>query len=382
MTKTSRLASIESFRVVAMFIVICLHANLFGRLHVEAGSYGFLIDFPLYLLFWFAVPYFFLVSGYFYGKKLQAGHEPISLCRRSCMPLLWLYLIWSAIYAVIPRYWLRKVTDQSFWQSLLSQDWPTVIGEHLRAVLMPWPPYYHLWFLPALMLGLLAVTFANFKRSEKHAMPLLAALYACMVAAELFFPREGVEFHPARSATLAVFFTTLGWWVSYQRQLSVSLALTLLLGGATLAVTEGIVLKLLFRLPTIQIHWYPYAGAALSVLGLFILLLSRPAWGQGTRLAALGQYTLGVYLCHIFIEHTLAPLHDKLPHLSAVWYVPYVVAVYTLSLLLTWLCIRIPWCRTFVIRNEAFPRGVSDDDRLLPKHSGPLNHFGAASRNH
>ena len=69
----SRLASVESFRVVAMLIVVCMHADFFTRLQTEGDALGFIIDFPLVLLWWLSVPYFFLVSGFFYGKKVQAG---------------------------------------------------------------------------------------------------------------------------------------------------------------------------------------------------------------------------------------------------------------------------------------------------------------------
>ena len=59
----ARLASIESFRVVAMLIVVSLHADFFTQLHVVRSGYGFVIDFPLYFLWWLSVPYFFLVAG-------------------------------------------------------------------------------------------------------------------------------------------------------------------------------------------------------------------------------------------------------------------------------------------------------------------------------
>ena len=353
----TRLASVESFRVVAMLIVVCIHANFLARLHVEGGDYGFVIDFPLYLLWWLTVPYFFLVAGYFYGQKVQGGQEPLPVLGSSCVSLLWLYLIWSAIYAVIPRHWVEAFSGGRIWQILSSDTWPAGALEQIKLIVLPWPPYYHMWFLPALMVGLTTVAIATLWRLEKRTMPLLVALYVFVIGAEVLQPRTGVEFNPIRAVSLAMFFTLLGWWVSYRRPVSARLAVSLIIGGSALAVAEGIVLKTALDLPAIRIAFYPYAGAALLVLGLFLLLLSKPTWGQHTILPALARYTLGVYVGHILIEHTLAPIHDQLPHLPIVWYVPYVITVYGLSLLLTWVLMQIPWLRALVVRDKSSPAG-------------------------
>jgi surface polysaccharide O-acyltransferase-like enzyme len=355
------LASVESFRVVAMFIVVSLHANFFVELHAARGGYGFVIDLPLYLLWWLSVPYFFLVAGYFYGEKVQAGHNPLSLLRASCASLIWLYLIWSVVYALIPPRWTLAFTEQSIWQTLSREsvlNWAASVSEHLRLYLMPWYSYYHLWFLPALIVGLGAAALATMIRLKRSAVPVLVALYVLLVTAELMLPDEGTRGNLVSPALLAMFFTLLGWWVAYRRPFSVSLAVGLMVGGGALAVTEGIVLKLFFHANGDQVSRYPYAGAVLLVLGLFMLLLAKPTWGQQTVLPARARYTLGVYVCHILIEHTLAPVRDLLPHFSVVWHVPYVIAVYTLSALLAWVLMHIPGLRTLVMRGTASPAGI------------------------
>ena len=190
----SRLASVESFRVVAMLIVVCIHAEFFARLQIEGGAHGFIIDFPLVLLWWLSVPYFFLVSGFFYGRKVQAGYEPLSLLRASCVSLIWLYLIWSVFYSLFPPRWVLAFSDQSIWQTL-SRDsllaWAREVSEHLRLYLMPWYSYYHLWFLPALAVGLAAAALATIVRLRQSIVPILIAIYVSTVIAEFALPREG-----------------------------------------------------------------------------------------------------------------------------------------------------------------------------------------------
>ena len=364
----SRLASVESFRVVAMLIVVCMHADFFTRLQTEGDALGFIIDFPLVLLWWLSVPYFFLVSGFFYGKKVQAGGEPLGLLRTSCVSLIWLYLIWSVLYSLFPPRWVLAFSEQGIWQTL-SRDsllaWGRGVSEHLRLYLMPWYSYYHLWFLPALAVGLIAAALAAILRLGQSIVPILIAIYVSTVIAEFALPREGPRPHTITYALLAIFFTLLGWWVSQRRTISVSLALRFIVGGGVLAVIEGVLLKVVLQASNSdQISRYPYAGAALLVLGLFILLLCKPTWGQQTPLPALARFTLGVYVCHIFIEHTLAPIRDLLPHLPALWHVLYVMAVYTLSVLLTWGMMQVPYLRAFVVRDNSSPARLFDVVRL------------------
>jgi surface polysaccharide O-acyltransferase-like enzyme len=75
-----------------MLLIVCLHASVMKRLRVEGGAYGYLIDLPLNLVFWIAVPFFFLASGYFFGKRVDRGHEPLELLRESAWPLLLLFV--------------------------------------------------------------------------------------------------------------------------------------------------------------------------------------------------------------------------------------------------------------------------------------------------
>ena len=361
----SRLASVDSFRVVAMFIVVSLHSNFFAQLHLARGGYGFVIDFPLYLLWWLSVPYFFLVAGYFYGEKVQTGHNPLNLLRASCASLIWLYVIWSVVYSLIPPRWTLAFSEQSIWQTLSREsvlNWAAGVTEHLRLYLMPWHSYYHLWFLPALAIGLGAAALATVIRLKRSAVPVLVGLYVLLVTAELALPGEGTR-DWVSPALLAMLFTLLGWWVAHRRPFPVSLALGLMFGGWALAVTEGIILKLFFHANGDQVSRYPYAGAVLLVLGLFTLLLAKPTWAQQTVLPTIARYTLGVYVCHILIEHTLAPVRDLLPQLSLLWHVPYVIAVYTLSVLLTWALMQIPWLRALVVRDKASPAPVLESLR-------------------
>jgi len=46
----------------------------------------------------FAVPYFFIISGYFFGRKLSEKRvSPVSLCAQSVKRILLIYVAWLVI---------------------------------------------------------------------------------------------------------------------------------------------------------------------------------------------------------------------------------------------------------------------------------------------
>jgi hypothetical protein len=50
------------------------------------------------------------------------------------------------------------------------------------------------------------------------------------------------------------------------------------------------------------------------------------------------------------VQHTLAPVHNQLPQLAIIWHSLYALAVFGLSVLLTWMMAQIPGVRHAVMR--------------------------------
>lgn len=347
-----RIASIESYRVVAMLLIVSLHSNLIARLHLIGGGFGFLVDLPLYLLFWISVPYFFLAAGYFYGLTVHAGAAPFSVLRRSCRSLTLLFVIWIAVYSVIGPNWISDVYTRGLWSTLSTEASRTLdllLRDHVTLLLVPRPPIFHLWFLPALIAGLSTVALVMTSRLKTWAGPLLVSIYILLVVSAVI-PLP--QYSPSL-LLLGVFFTLLGWWISQQAAVAGSVALALIVGGSVLAVLEGVALKRVFHASAHQVMDYPYAGAVILVVGIFLLTLAYRTIGQNTVLPFLARFTLGVYVSHIFVEYTLAPLHSQLPALPIMWHVLYTLIVYGLSVLFTWELSKIPWVRLSVSRQAA-----------------------------
>ena len=138
-----------------------------------------------------------------------------------------------------------------------------------------------------------------------------------------------------------------------------------------LAFTEGAVLKLVWHASSQEVAWHAYGGGILMVTGIFLFTLAKPDLGKDTILPSLARFTLGVYVSHMLIENTLAPLHATLPHLSIIWHFVYAIGVYGLSVGLTLLLSHLPFARYAVIRE---PRAEVPMDAHLPLHPGGVAH--------
>lgn len=154
----SRIQSIDTFRIFAIIAVISLHTTPF---HISEGSsiYRYL-DVLINQGARFAVPFFFVLSGYFYARKIKSGSEitptTINLLKR--LGAIWLFFtiiyilpydFFSAFeYGVIGPakviYWnLRKIVN----------DPVEFIFEGSKV---------HLWFLVSLSLSVLITSLSSF----------------------------------------------------------------------------------------------------------------------------------------------------------------------------------------------------------------------------
>jgi len=93
-----RLASVDSIRLIAILSVIAIHTRPFSLSSEEFNSLYYYLDLTINQLARFAVPFFFAISGYFYGVKINKGKCPLLTAKNMLFKLTILYLGWSLIY--------------------------------------------------------------------------------------------------------------------------------------------------------------------------------------------------------------------------------------------------------------------------------------------
>lgn len=336
---------IDLFKCAAIYCVVFLHIKT-GRL-----------DWAVTALTRFAVPYFFLVAGYFsYGQSEQ------KLLRRARHSLL----LWAegvGLVFVLCAAMVRRNPEWSVWVYLQQQFTPRAWGELLAMQLVPFPHSYHLWFIgsmPVLYVIWWAVTRLCRRAGRRSPTGCLAAAAVGLLGVHLLLTegaallgRESVPAQYLRNAWMdGLPFFLLGVWM-YEKEPEITSRLSkgqiaaglLLSGGAALAEQSLAGVQDLF------------AG---SILFALLLLAAAMKWGTVGQNPAVrwmcfcgSSLTFYIYMIHVplygfFYEWSYVPLFG--------WIVEHpAAAAPVVALLSTVLALGLHWVKSRRFFYSNFP---------------------------
>lgn len=286
-----KIHSIELGRLIAIFAILAMHCQMFLTYWQidETPWFGYIFNQATR----FAVPLFFLISGFLIQPKLCDA--PQKTLRAFCTPLLRIFIVWSVICLAMP-FNLGVVMEhgylaerQGYW-GFLAQ---TPVNSLLEGGLV------HLWFLPALMIA--AAITAGIVAINKKALllPIGVALYCYGVLAgsyenithlwSPFFTRNGP------------FFSTLLFAVGFmirdkQISLSSGRALALALIGAGIHFAEAFFLTGYEQAFNANDFLF---GTLFWGVGCFLWLLANPNIGKLSWVDSMAKYVLPIYVTHL-----------------------------------------------------------------------------------
>lgn len=284
MEKKTAYASIDILRIIAALLVITIHTSPLASVDNTA-------DFILTrILARVAVPFFFMTSGFFLFAEKDGVSPPCRLARFLRKTVL-LYLAAVLIYIPLNIY---NGTIQNWTSSL-----------NLLNDLFIEGTFYHLWYLPASMLGAVISWMLIKCFKQKGALIAAVLLYAIGLFGDSYYgfaetvpvfkafyqavftiadyTRNGLFYAPV--------FMIIGYGMSRQRkQYTQKTCLTGLFLSVALMLAEGLLLKSL----KVQRHDSMYVMLLPCMFFLFQCLLHWKA--QNT--ARLREYATIVYLVH------------------------------------------------------------------------------------
>ena len=156
--KSRQKTGIDIFRVIAALLVVAIHTYPLASMW-EAGDF-----FITRVLGRVAVPFFFMASGYFllpeYFQNKKANCKHILMAERK---ILLLYAAATLLYLPVNIYAGRLTQDFAF---------PRI----LQTVLLD-GTFYHLWYLPAAMIGMAIVVGLSRKFSVSYIFLITILLY-------------------------------------------------------------------------------------------------------------------------------------------------------------------------------------------------------------
>jgi surface polysaccharide O-acyltransferase-like enzyme len=281
MTQSTRNASLDALRVLSLLGIITLHVAA-GGFH-ENRPLGFVLD----ELSRFAVPVFFILSAYFWkpAELAAPGRLTLRVLRRVGIP----FVAWVAITIA--------------WQ-LITRPGTALNMSPTSLALIAWTggPAFHLWFLPALIVGTAIVAFCRRYLGERATIVLATVLFLVGTTVGSYAPilvGQGFPFWVDRNGIFfAPVFLTAGVLLRQHADEVAELPVPAIV-AAVILFACGQLAEGYFVVPRYPMgHDFSVStlGYGISVALLFMRLdLRSPLW------SILGRATFTAYLAHVLI---------------------------------------------------------------------------------
>lgn len=336
----SRVETIDAVRVLAMFAVIQIHTPWHG------GTGDLTLDTATLLdqIARFAVPFFFVISGYFWSAGSTATGDywarSVTISKRALL----IFLFWSLIYGIDNSVKIiRHEGFTSLFKLVISIVYPLHPLGFVNSVLQG--TKYHLWFLPALAIAALISGALLSSRRESVLFVLAVALFVVGLAGSAY---SGSPFGFTANFNFrnGPFFSLI-MFVSGHAIQRYGQALKLLPLGIAMAI-GGFVLQ---HIESTWIHqqWgsrftHDYvAGTYFYGVGISMIALSNARFLRIKSLVCIGPLTLGVYASHCFFVDRMHWIEPVFPG-PTFRQVAYVATVFTLALSTSFILAQ--WHRT------------------------------------
>ncbi len=169
-----RIESVDSIRLLAIISVIVIHTTPFANNPYNSDTY-YRASIIINQLARFAVPFFFVISGFFWGLKIRSGEDPFSVTKAMALRISTIFLAWSFIYllpynlSAIFEYGLLGPIKVAYWNALNLLEEPGKLFLQGTKV--------HLWFLVGLLFSLyISLVFVN-RKADKSLLIFAFSLY-------------------------------------------------------------------------------------------------------------------------------------------------------------------------------------------------------------
>lgn len=276
-----RIAWIDVAKGFSIVMVVLHHSYLFG--------YGEIFTWHIFEPAVIRMPVFFMASGLTLSFAL--GLPRLAFLRRRVLPVLWIYVVWTLIYAAFND----NVTTLFPWANDRHSTplWRTVY----------WP-YGNLWFVWILAAF---TVFAGLSRTLPR-LPVVMAAYLAAIAGDIGLVRwESFPGLMGLFITYLPFFLTGALYSNVILRLSSDLKRCLLIGGG--AVLVLIVISLIDPLGPSTLTLRYAAGA---VIGLVLSILMARSRTLERFFSWLGHRSLAIFVGHqLFLASILGFLWSE-----------------------------------------------------------------------
>ncbi len=243
----------------------------------------------------FAVPFFFVTSGYF--LKTSTG-SALYYAKRLLIP----FFVWALLY-IAQDYALRG--------NILLSDMTT--QDYYLRLLLNGGTGYHLWFLSSLFFCVMLTLAMKRFLSAKTIIAIAALFFVVGLAFKpyglaLWGVEDILNFDTRNGPFFGLIFLTIGSFAKpFLEKSSLRTGALMLIAGLALQYGEARFLETCYHSPFYKHDFL--VGTLLMGVGAFVVALHMP-W-KNTVCASLGHISLGLYAAHLFfLTIALSTIHQ------------------------------------------------------------------------
>jgi surface polysaccharide O-acyltransferase-like enzyme len=327
-----RIQSIDVFRLVAIAAVIAIHTSPFELDDLGHNKTYQYLYITISQLTRFAVPFFFVISGYLWGTKARNESNLIPYSLKMARRIVVIYLVWSCIY-LLPYQNIAAAFDYGLLGPLKVAYWK--LGSQMQhpLTLFMQGTRTHLWFLIGLLFSLaISATFIH-RKWITGLIVLSIILYIIGVLGRAYVDTPigiDIDFNTRNGPFFGTLFFATGYFMSGHTTNPRWLLYGSLLFIFGLLIHSSEILFLWKVFDTSPIQDY-VIGTYFMGTGVAMAALSNHPVLQSNLLGRVGQMTLGLYAIH-YIYVDLFVLFDKNVN-TPLWEVGYVILVLLLSVI-------------------------------------------------
>lgn len=332
--------SIDFFKCLAIFGVVCIHTHTFRDTAVPFGNgetWAFIID----TIARFSVPFFFAASGYLFAMKLQRTDDTFAYFKRYTGKLISLLAVWFAFYWVYD--FIKMLTTSNGTMSEQKAELTAYFQDTFQwRTLLDGISYtqFQLWFMFALIFSIIIIYAAYRLRLMK--VTLLVGLILNLIG--LLGQSYGSLFHVTMEETtrngiyFGLFYTALGACFGlYEKQIvhavkgiSVRNIGLIVVAAFALQLAERSIIHYGMDLPQGE---YFISTIPLTI-ALLVLTLKARNIGKHRYVGIVAKNIVGIYLVHTLWRSIFdqALDHSAIIHTFA-WGFIYAPILYIVSLI-------------------------------------------------
>ncbi|WP_255681852.1 acyltransferase [Natrinema sp. SYSU A 869] len=268
--------------------------------------YGNMANFVLETTARFAVPFFFMASGYFFALKTTRG-DPTDYLIKRVTSITSLYAFGLVLSA--PVFLAGTIVRASAENRAITSSVVLKVAEFVSPIELL---YYGtsvseiLWFLPALIFSYVLIYLCIASTMSAYLLPISLGFHLVGLLGSGYTMFVDIPFEIRSALFFGFFYTSLGYyiysheWQPAPERSTLYLGTTILFG--VLHIGERYVLGYAITDQTVSQGIYAPSytiATALVTLSLFVFLLSRPNLGRDTALPVWGKkYAVGIYVTH------------------------------------------------------------------------------------